>query len=72
MFCGIQHSPSTNVSTGLSILAQNSSCKVNIVFLQLISISFPQLDMRLGLFSYYYKKSQCSSGYPQGSLRCLF
>lgn len=56
MVGGIYHSPSANLSTGLSILALSSSCKGNIVLLFPISISFPQLVMKLGLFSYLLQK----------------
>lgn len=56
MVGGICHSPSANLSTGLSILALSSSCKGNIVLLFLISISFPQLVMKLGLSSYLLQK----------------
>ena len=68
----IHHPPRANLSTGLNILALSSSCKGNIVFLFLISISFPQLGMRLGLFSYLLQKESMFIWLPSGKSELPF
>jgi len=72
MVVGIHHSPSANISTGLSTLALSSSCKDNTFFLFLISIFFPQLGTRLGLFNYLLQKESVFIWLPSGKFELPF